>query len=159
MTSQMRGKGRERHRKVLAKLLDLLSIFFCLGIMSMPSFRFLPHRFAVFRFHCIIMTLNEATVKSNHWRWPLLNFRKVSGFAILVTRAPTGGSCANWRDAGSRRHRRQNPGPVRLRISGKFANQHDGIFIPYRLTQKTKKIAPSPLKFPKDFTFCGTWHD
>ena len=76
MTDQMRGKGNEGHRKVPAKLLDLLSILFCLGIMSMPSFRFLPHRFAVFSIHCIIITLNEATVKSNHCRWPLLNFRK-----------------------------------------------------------------------------------
>ena len=38
MTGQMRSKGKERHRKVPARLLDLLSIFFCLGIMSMPSF-------------------------------------------------------------------------------------------------------------------------
>ena len=38
MTSQMRGKGKERHRKVPARLLDQLSILFCLGIMSMPSF-------------------------------------------------------------------------------------------------------------------------
>ena len=72
----MRGKGKERHRKVPARLLDLLSIFFCLGIMSMPRFRFLPYQFAGFGFHCIIMILNEATVVSNHRRWPLLNLRK-----------------------------------------------------------------------------------
>ena len=59
-----------------ARLLDKLSILFCLGFMSIPSFRFLPHHFAVFPFHCIIMVLNEATVVSNHRRWPLLNFRK-----------------------------------------------------------------------------------
>ena len=77
MPSQLKGKGRERHRKVLARLLDVLSILFCLGMMSMPSFRFLPHCFVVFLFHCIIMILNEATVKSNHHRWPLFNFHQV----------------------------------------------------------------------------------
>ena len=34
----MRGKGKERHLKVPARLLDLLSILLCLGIMSMPRF-------------------------------------------------------------------------------------------------------------------------
>ena len=38
MTSQIRGKGKERHRKVPARLLVLLSIFISLGIMSIPSF-------------------------------------------------------------------------------------------------------------------------
>ena len=53
----------------------------------------------------------------------------------------------------------RNSGPVRLRISRKFADKYEGIFIPYRLTQKTKKNAPSPLKFPKDFNFWGTWDE
>ena len=76
MTSQMRSKGNERHRKGPARLLDQLSIFFCLGIMWMPSFRVLHHPFAGLGFHCIIMILNKATVVSNHRRWTLLNFRK-----------------------------------------------------------------------------------
>ena len=61
---------------VPARLLDQLSISFCLGIMWMPSSGFLPHRFAGFFFHCIFMILNEATVVSNHRRWPEFNFRK-----------------------------------------------------------------------------------
>ena len=76
MTSQLRDKGKERHRKVPPRLLDLLSNLFCLGIMSMPCFPCLSQRFAFFGLDCIIMILNEATVKSNHRRWPLLNFRK-----------------------------------------------------------------------------------
>ena len=59
-----------------ARLLDLLSNLFCLGIMSKPIFRILPQHFAFFRFNSIIMIWNEATVKPNHRRWPLLKFRK-----------------------------------------------------------------------------------
>ena len=33
-----------------SRLLYLLSILFCMGIMSMPIFRFLPHCFVVFDF-------------------------------------------------------------------------------------------------------------
>ena len=38
--SQMGGKGKGRRRKVPARPLDLSSILFCLGIVSMPGFRF-----------------------------------------------------------------------------------------------------------------------
>ena len=74
------------------RLLDLLSILFCLGIMSMPGFRFLPHPFAIFSFNSTIMILNEATVKSNHRRWPLLIFCKGQ---FMVPRFWSRG--ANWR--------------------------------------------------------------
>ena len=76
MTSRIGGTGKKKHRKVLARPLDLLNILFCLSIMSMPSFQFLPHRFAVFRFYREIMILNEATANSNHHGWRALNFRK-----------------------------------------------------------------------------------
>ena len=68
MTSQMRGKWKERHRKVPARLLDQLSILFCLGIMSMPCFCFLSHRFAGF----LILLYTYDIERSN------------SGFQIIV---------------------------------------------------------------------------
>ena len=61
--------------------------------------------------------------------------------------------------ASSRRRRSQSPGPVPLQISRKFAHKHEGIFIPYPCTQKTKRNAPSPGKLPKDFNFWGTWNE
>ena len=43
-------------------------------------------------------------------------------------RAPTACIYAIQRDAGSRRCRSQNPGPIPLRVSAKFANEYEGIF-------------------------------
>ena len=160
MTSQMRGKGKERLRKVPTRLLDQLSILFCLGIMSMPSFRFSPHRFAGFRFHCIIMILNEATVVSNYPRWPLSNSLKgqfmVSQFwshgRQLAVVARTGATPVH---AGAEAKIREL---YVCEFHGKSPTNMKGFSFPYRLTQKTKKNAPSPLEFLKAFKFRGTWH-
>ena len=75
MNSQMRGKGTEGHCKELMRLLDHLSISFCLGIMSVLCFRFLPQRRARFRFRCIIMILKRS---NSSFKSLLLAFVKFS---------------------------------------------------------------------------------
>ena len=81
MTSQMGDKGKERHCKVPPRPLDLLRIFSCLDIMSVPSSRFLPRDlprdyFAVFQSYNKSIILDKTKVNSNHYLWPRLNFRK-----------------------------------------------------------------------------------
>ena len=73
---KMWGKGKERQRKVPARLPDHPSILICLGIKEMPSFRILSHRFAGFGFCNKTMILNEATADTNHHCWAGLKFRK-----------------------------------------------------------------------------------
>ena len=67
MTSQMRGKGKQSHYKVLVRPLNVPSIFISLGIMAMPGFQFLFHRLAVFLFYNKRIPLNQATVNSIHF--------------------------------------------------------------------------------------------
>ena len=87
------------------------------------------------------MILNEATVKSNHRRWPLFNFRKgqfmlprflLHGHQPAVD-TPVQGAAETDTEA-----------LYFCKFHRKLANRYEGILIPHRSTQKTNKTRLVP---------------
>ena len=65
MTSQLGVRGRDRQCKVPVTPLELPSILICLGIMSMPIVRSVPHRLALLQFYCISIIFSKKKCFSN----------------------------------------------------------------------------------------------
>ena len=103
------------------------------------------------------MIMNEATVKSNHRPWPLLNLRK--GQFIVPRFWSHGRQLAVVTQTGATPVHTGAEAKTQVLYICEFNGKIWRDFNSLLINAKDQKNAASPLKFPKDFRFRGNWDE